>query len=189
MTKAASTSIESELSNFFNISISGEHIVKHINFRNYESKVLPMLSNFVSTERIETMCIIREPVSWVRSWYKYRSRESILQTGKKNNYCGHLTFEQFVLEYMKPSKRESFANLNTQWDFVKDKNNELGINHLFKYDELDTFKNFVEKRIGKSLTIPSLNVSPNVDSDLSAETSKKLKRYLAKDIELYEGIK
>ena len=43
--------------------------------------------------RYELVCIIREPIDWTASWWRYRSRPA---TVGKASYTGDMSFDEFA---------------------------------------------------------------------------------------------
>lgn len=66
--KAGSTEVEQALGNLVDFRFSRRR--KHLNARVYHSRVVP----FLKTSLNEVIAVIREPMDWLRSWYRYRVR-------------------------------------------------------------------------------------------------------------------
>lgn len=75
MPKCASTSIEMALQNYMDIVVRGP--AKHTNYRRYERFCRPFLDQFCKQQKLETVCLIREPLDWLKSWYRYRTRDEL----------------------------------------------------------------------------------------------------------------
>ena len=48
--------------------------VKHINWGKYQRQIRKMLENLTDGP-FETFGIVRHPLDWMESWYRYRHRE------------------------------------------------------------------------------------------------------------------
>ena len=55
------------------LSIQDPPELKHATFIRYNRFIRPMYDIVCSTQ-LDTMAVIREPISWMRSWYRYRQR-------------------------------------------------------------------------------------------------------------------
>lgn len=60
--------------------------------------------------------IMRKPVSWVESWYRYRARDQLAPPDhpQHQNYTGHLSFPEYmeaVLEW----RPRSYAQIHSQF--------------------------------------------------------------------------
>ena len=71
--KTGSTAIEDRLRPACNIILQGNPHTKHINVREYRAHVAPMLRQFGAPD-IELCAVIREPLDWLGSWFRYRQR-------------------------------------------------------------------------------------------------------------------
>ena len=69
--KTGSTAVEQTLGNLADIRFSRRR--KHQNARFYHNRVAPFLKASLS-ETNEVIAVIREPMDWLRSWYRYRVR-------------------------------------------------------------------------------------------------------------------
>ena len=68
MPKCASTSIEATLNPYSQLYTSRHPKVKHTNDSKYQRFIKP----FLNQDDIEVVCLMREPISWLHSWYRYR---------------------------------------------------------------------------------------------------------------------
>ncbi|EET48124.1 sulfotransferase family 2 domain-containing protein [Thalassobium sp. R2A62] len=130
----------------------------------------------------EAMAVVREPISWLSSWYRYRHRETL--AGHPNSTIG-ISFDDFCLEYMK-GKRRDFANLGSQSKFLLTGDNELGVTHLFKYEDQPRLISFLEARLNHKIELPQANVSPQMNLELSEEVEERLRRKCALEFAVWE---
>jgi len=181
MPRTASTSIEAALLPFADIAFKGYPRFKHINLSIFNLRLRPFLeaNNFGS---IETIAIFREPISWLASWYRYRASPDI--RFRQNSTAG-VTFNEFVEAYLM-EERPDFAKVGQQRRFVKDKTSDCGIDHLFKFENLTGFKEFMSDRFLSEFDFVPSNASVDRDLGLSPDLKKQLVDYFAKDYEIYE---
>ncbi len=178
--KCASTSIEKALDPYSQLSTSPHHKLKHKNFRQYERHIKP----FINQKNMEVVCLMREPISWLNSWYRYRCRPRIKNSP---NYCGNLTFQEWIEEYLL-EERPSRSNIGVQNTFFSNSKGEIGVDKIFKYENLEEIIKFFESKVGKTIEIPQLNKSPEIDFHLKPETIEKLKEVLKDDYKIYESL-
>ncbi len=88
---------------------------------------------------------------------------------------------------MLPNPRP-FARVGQQYNFVRNKNGKIGVDKLFKYDDLSSFQSFISDLLQKEIKIPMVNVSPSTKLNLSSSTTGQLKKYLTNDYKLYNSI-
>lgn len=186
MKKCASTSIEATLRPYSDI-ILPVNPFKHTSYRNYHKYLMPYLEEMAGTDDFETICLVREPVSWLNSWYRFRSRPALLDPRHKNhkNSTRHISFDQFIEQYMSPEP-PSCANVGTQYDFARNDAGEIGIDTIFCYENMEYFLNYMSSKIGVDLKLGYINISPKSDKIPSLEYEKLLEKYIPDDFDLYE---
>ena len=157
--------------------------LKHAPVYRYNRFFRPMFDK-MGAENMETLAVMREPVSWLGSWYRYRQRP--FMSGKPNSTDG-ISFDDFVDAYCK-GNRPGFANVGSQAKFLEPRPNGTRVTHLFRYEDQPALIAFLEARLETSLSLDRVNVSPKGDLDLSPRTEAKFRRKCAKEFELYESI-
>lgn len=181
--KTASTAIEITLGNLCDIRLSKNPPVKHTPYRKYKRFLAPYIATVTDSEP-DRIAAFREPVDWLGSWYRYRSRPEL--TGNRNSTNG-ISFDQFVEGYLQ-DRQPSFSRVGSQAKFVTDKNGTLGMTHLFRYDQIDTMVEFMAKRLKRQINLPHSNVSPKAELSLSPALLKELQTAHAQDFEIYDTI-
>jgi hypothetical protein len=179
--KTASTSIEMALGPHCDIRLAKTPNAKHTPLRKYKRFLEPFVQTLVTGEA-DTVAMIREPVEWLGSWYRYRGRESL---NGKSNSTANISFNQFIEGYLSEPQPE-FAHVGSQSRFLSDKDGKLGVDYLFCYEDMAGLLRFLENRLGRQVTIGRLNVSPVAELALSPELHKELRRRFAQDFEIYE---
>lgn len=162
--KTGTTAIEGALGARASLVLRDPPGLKHTPAFRFERFVQPYF-NTVDTTAFETMAVIRHPVDWLGSWYRYRSRPVL--AGKANS-TEDISFDDFVREYCK-DKPKSFANVGSQARFVKDKDGGRGVTHLFRYEDQAALLAFLEERLSVRLDLPRVNVSPIRPMSLSPD--------------------
>ncbi|WP_128253910.1 hypothetical protein [Falsirhodobacter deserti] len=179
--KTGSTAIESALEALSAISVTRPPLLKHTTVHRYHRFIGPYLKA-ASGHDFEVMALMREPRDWLGSWFRYRTREAA-EDGKATR---GMTFEEFVRAYAS-DPQPAFADVGSQERFLRPRNGE-GVDHLFRYEEIDRFIAFLEDRLDCAITLPRLNVSPPGSLDLSAEAETLWRQACAPDLELYGRI-
>ena len=179
MTKTGSTAIEDALAPHCDIVMSGHPGLKHMRLRRFERFVRPLLGG----AQVETVSVIREPVEWLGSWYRYRQRPAIAGGVKST---GGITFERFLRDWLREEPPEH-ARVGRPSEFLAPAPNGPPLDHLFRYDEFDTFAAFLERRFGRTLATSRMNVSPVLSLEAPADLLAEVRAALAPDYALYEG--
>ncbi len=182
--KTASTSIELALGTTCDIRISKVPNAKHTPYRKYQRLLEPFIMTLTGDEP-DTVAVIREPIDWLGSWYRYRSRPEL--NGMKNS-TAEISFNQFIESYLSEDPKP-FARIGSQAKFMSDKNGDVGMSHLFRYEDIDGLVRFMQNRIGKQFQLGRANQSPKADLDLSADLRSELVTALSPDFEIYERLK
>lgn len=184
--KCASHSIEAMLKPYSDIAFLNMPVLRHTNYVEYAHYIKPYLDAKFGSNQIETICLIREPVSWLNSWYRFRLRNALRNPkhpSHKNSTYG-VEFSEFIQAYMSPNP-PSYANVSSQFGFVRDQNHQVGIDTIFRYENIEDFVEYMSQRIGKKLRITNLNTSPKkvYKSDIASWASQ-IKRGLDNKLNL-----
>lgn len=180
--KTGSTSIEVALSPLAALVIQRPPVLKHTTVHRYHRFVGPYLA--AASGHPFTVCaLIREPRDWLGSWYRYRSREDA-EAGKSTRT---VSFDEFVRAWCSDPQPD-FAAVGSQARFLKPRDGK-GVDHLFAYDRIDRFVDFLEDRLGCGITLPRENVSPPGTTELDPATERLLEARAADDFALYRSVR
>lgn len=176
--KTASTAIETALAPHASVVVLRPPQLKHTNAQKYHRQVAPFLGD-AKGERFVTTAVMREPLDWLGSWYRYRTREG--EVPEKSTRA--MSFEDFVLAYCQSDQPE-FAKVGAQANFLTPEGYRP-VDHIFRYDRMNRFVRFLEKRLGLDIKLPVENVSPAEKLTLSAAGHARLRDFAARDFALY----
>lgn len=182
-TKVGSTSMESELKKISQIHLYGTPAIKHMSLQDLEHKIAPiLLSKELNIKSYYKFSVIREPVSWVISWFNYHSLKKFKH--EKQKYLGETSFEDYLEQVL--SEKIGYISKGQGWRFQSDR---------FKMDKLiclenldDEVKNLSEK-FKVELELPKLNqstVKRVSKSDLSKKQIARIEEYFIEDVNLYQ---
>ena len=181
--KTGTTAYQTALAGRADMVISDPPLLKHAPVYRYNRFIRPMFLNVCDAE-MELMAVMRDPVSWLSSWYRYRQRP--FMKDKPNNTFG-ISFDEFVLAYMK-GKRPGFAEVGSQLKFLERQPNGTGVTHLFRYEDQPRLQKFLEDRLNVKLSLAQENVSPAMEVSLSPDTEERFRRKFAEEFALYDSI-
>lgn len=179
--KTGTSSYESVLSPHADVVISDPPELKHATVYRYNRFLRPMFEK-VGAEHMDLLAVIRDPVTWLESWYKYRRRPFL--DGRPTS-TKDISFDQFVQAYCQ-DKRPPFANVGSQAKFVEARPNAAQVNLLFAYENQPALQNYLEDRLNLSLNIPRINVSPEADLSLSRDSRHLLETTCPADFSIWE---
>ena len=180
--KSGSTAIASALESLAQVSIQRPPLLKHTNVHRYHRFIGPYLAA-ASGGPFIVVALMRDPRDWLGSWYRYRQRDIVTDPKKQTT---SISFDEFVAGWCSDPQPE-FAAVGSQARFLAP-NNGTRVDHLFRYEAIDGFVEFLEDRLNCEIVLPRLNVSPTASLDLSPQTEARLKIAAARDFDLYAAV-
>ncbi|MEO0355149.1 MAG: hypothetical protein AAF268_10010 [Cyanobacteria bacterium P01_A01_bin.3] len=155
--KCASSSVHAALAPYGEIAIKTPPPLKHTKYRDYIRYIQPYLIDRVNAEPLETTCIVREPVDWLYSWYRFRSRYKAL--GEEQS-TAEIEFPEFVESYMSPHPPKYASDMGGQYNFVRNEAGDIGVDTIFAFDKLDDYVAYMSAKVGAAIELKTLNTSP-----------------------------
>lgn len=192
--KTGTTALDNALVSRSSIAVSNPPQLKHIQYHKFMTFVAPWIEAQAGLARrdYEVVSVMREPVDWLGSWYRYRSRDALRDAGgkkKKGAYTGNVSFEEFVQEVLKPKReRRNFAHLGSPCGVALTAEGAIGCDRIFPYEDLSGLYEMIETRTKKPLEIAKLNISPQGDMTLSDETRAALKQAWSFAFDLHSSL-
>lgn len=183
MPRAGSTSVERALEPICDIQFRENPRVKHMNYRRYNNHMGRYLKA-MKIDGVITTALFREPIEWLGSWYRYRSRPDAL--GTPNSTAGK-SFDEFVAAYLMDEPPQ-FAKVGQQSDFVKGPETDCGIDYLFRFDRLIDLQRFLSERLSADLSFVPKNESPVMDLPLSPALDTAIRARFATDYRIYNEV-
>jgi Sulfotransferase family len=180
--KTGSTAIEAALGPLASVAIQRPPVLKHTSVRRYWQSFAPFLEK-AADERFTVVAMMREPVDWLGSWYRYRQRDGIR---KPENSTKGLSFDAFVDAYLSKS-RPPYADVGRQGAFLAPEGTR-GADRIFQYERIEGLVDFLEDRLDCEIVLPRLNVSPPGTVALSPDTEARLREKLAEDFALHASL-
>ena len=181
--KTGTTAYQAALAPFADLAITDPPALKHAPLYRYNRFIRPMYERVCGVD-LEILAVVREPISWLGSWYRYRQRPFL--AGKPNSTAGK-NFDEFVRAYTM-DKRPAYADVGSQSTFLKAPEGGAAVKYLFRYDDQVSLQRFLSDRLEQSFTLQQKNVSRKAPLDLTAETEQRLRDRNAADFDLYSNI-
>jgi hypothetical protein len=157
--------------------------LKHAPVYRYNRFFRPMFEKMGAPD-MELVAVIREPLSWLGSWYRYRQRPAL--DGRPTSTKG-VSFDAFLVaccEHDPPA----FARVGSQAKFVEARPNGTAVAQFFRYEDQAGFQDFLRKRLGDLPEIPIINVSPALNLSISSDVEAQVRRARAAEFALWESI-
>ena len=180
--KTGSTAIAAALESLAAVSIQRPPLLKHTTVHRYRRFIGPFLEA-ASKDTFTLVALMREPTDWLGSWYRFRQRDET-DAGKSTQ---GISFDEFVRAWCQ-EERPDFADVGSQGKFLRPRQG-VGVDRLFRYEEIDSFVHFLEERLDCEITLPRLNVSPPGATELTAETRRLLQEFAEEDFSLYATLR
>ena len=180
--KTGSSALERAFGGLASTMILDPPGLKHSSARRYRREIEPWLTRGGQWPH-ETMALIREPVDWLGSWYRYRLRPQI--AGEDSSTRG-VEFNDFVRAWMSPDP-PAFARIGSQARFLCGPRGRLLVDHLFRYEDFDRALSFLNTRLGSEIAPGQVNVSPKLGLALSDDVQEDLRSHAARDFALWES--
>jgi hypothetical protein len=181
--KTGSTAIESALDSMAAVSIQRPPLLKHTTVQRYHRFIGPYLE-VASGHPFTVVALMREPRDWLGSWYRYRQRDDLTDPARSTR---GVSFDDFVQGWC-ADPQPDFAAVGSQARFLAPKNDK-GLDRLFRYEEIETFIDFLEDRLGCEIILPRMNVSPTAPMELQPKTEALLRKAAAADFALYDTLR
>ncbi|WP_415920643.1 gamma-glutamyl kinase [Tateyamaria sp. SN6-1] len=181
--KTGTTAYEDALKPYADMVILEPPMLKHAPVYRYNRFMRPMFLKVCDTDP-EIMAVMREPISWLSSWWRYRQRPFMKD---KPNATHGISFDDFVLAYMK-GKKPGFADVGSQARFLETQPNGTGVTHLFRYETQERLQQFLSERLGVTFQLERHNVSPAIPAELSSDVEARFRRKFAEEFALYDSI-
>lgn len=180
--KTGSTAIQAALESMATMAIQRPPVLKHTSVARFHRFMGPYLEA-ASGSPFTVVALMREPRDWLGSWFRYRQRDDIPDQARST---AGMTFDTFVRDWC-ADPQPAHAAVGTQSRFLAPKADK-GLDHLFRYEEIDHFVAFLEDRLDCEILLPRLNVSPHAALDLAPATEAMLRKAAARDFALYETL-
>lgn len=181
--KTGTSSLEAALSPLCDIRFVGSPRVKHMTAQTFHRFMVPYLKR-IGVQEVETVCVVREPVDWLGSWYRYLARGAIRHSPRSTR---SLSFAQFVEGYLS-TPQPPYATVGRPAHFVGARKGKPLVTHLYRYEDLPQLVRFLRDRFGTRFDLPSLKVSPRADLVLPPELRRRLETECAAEFELYASL-
>lgn len=179
--KTGSTAIEMALESLASAALQRPAALKHTDIGTYGRHLGPWLAAQTG-EAFTTVALMREPVEWLRSWYRFKLRDDHEDPGHAMEGIG---FADFAAQYARPEGPAQLG-IGSQAAFLTE--GPARVDRIFRYEQIDAFVDFLEGRLDCAIELPRINVPPSVDVNLPGDAEAELRLAMAADLALYDRI-
>ena len=132
--------------------------------------------------------IVRNPYTRLFSAYNFLKKGGINSFDKAFNekvLVNYNSFDDFVLNYLTPETIYSYIHLLPQFEFLVDENDEINIDFVGRYENLENDFKTIKKKLNLNIQLPHLNnFKSSSNQPISTEVKNKIYYLYRKDFEL-----
>lgn len=162
--KTGSSALSAALAPFASIEVRDPPGLRHTGAEGFHRHIAPFLASRGGTG-FETFAIMREPIDWLGSWYRYRARPEVdglpVSTAR-------LSFDAFLRAWCE-TPRPEVARVGDQASFLAPKGGPR-VDRIYRYEDLAAAIAFLEARLERPIALPRSNVSPRRRMDVAPQT-------------------
>ena len=173
--------LEAALADRADVSAGGTAQLKHCNVSGFERDV--ERAQCRSDRAYLRLCVIREPLDRLRSWYKYRL---LPQFDDAKSSTKGMSFEEFILDQL-DAKNGTLPKIGNQRRFVSRRDGSIGMHRMYAYTHLAQMIDELSSVLGP-IELAHSNVSPAANTDISEPTLAALKEARAPEFALYDQV-
>jgi hypothetical protein len=177
--KTGTTALEETLAPLAAVVVQRPPQLKHTGANKYHKFLAPYVGDG-KEHKFQIVGVMREPVDWLGSWYRYRQRGE--EVSEKSTH--HVSFDDFVRAWCQ-HKPPEFAKVGSQANFLAPEGGRH-CDRIFRYERFGRFVGFLENKLQTRIELPQVNVSPKGETALSPEVTALMRDFAAREFEIYE---
>ncbi|GAA1905021.1 hypothetical protein GCM10009737_02210 [Nocardioides lentus] len=182
MPKCASTAVEEVLEPHARVILRGEF--KHTNYTAFTQRIEPVLAGGGHRrESYEVVCLFREPVGWLESWWRYRSRPELKEGPKAHNYTGDMSFTEFVDRYVE--RHPSLLGIGRPARFCSLQAERVGVDRVLRYESTDVWQGWLTEKVGQDLGFRQTNVSAKRPAELDPGVRRRAVDFFGPEYDIW----
>lgn len=176
--KTGTTALEAAFGPHADAAIHNPPGLKHMGVAKWRSQLAPVFER-KGKRPLETVAVMREPVDWLSSWWRYRQRPAL--DGQQNSTAGQ-DFDAFIAAWLSDDPPPS-ASVGSQARFLGG-----GVDHLYRYEDLPRLARFLEERIGVQAPLERRNVSPVLEIEADPGREALIRRERPEEYALWDRL-
>lgn len=180
-TKTGSTSIQRAFRRYASLEVRRPPKMKHMPVRAFNAAWVPVFEfHGFPRESYELLAVVRHPVDWTASWWRYRSRPELRG---EPTWTGETSFEEFAEKILARELR-----LGGHGRFVTDETGKVAVERVYRYEHLEEMVAWMADRLGiETPTLPRTNASPSRPVTMSRSLRHRLEEHYSRDMAVYEN--
>lgn len=182
--KTGTTAIDRALNRRAPITIKGSAYGKHMSMLEYRKFLEPFALSVSDGQPYEHFALFREPMSWLSSWYRYRQSEQMKNPALSTRGIG---FDAFIEACLQP-KPPKFAVNRPQSSYVCHEDGTLGVERLFRYEDMDRAVAFLSERLEVEIELGEKNISAKIPVSLAPELDAACRARFRREFDIHDSI-
>ena len=180
MTKTGSTAVERSFQRHAELVVRRPPRMKHATARTFDRVFVPVLEHYGHPrESYELVCVVREPVDWAHSWWRYRARPG---SERSAQHTGDVSFDEFAERIV-----AGVVDLGTATNFVRTRPGRPPVDRVYRYEHLDQAIGWMAGRLRVDVPpVGRVNTSPRAATPVADSTRRMLEEHYARDVALHE---
>ena len=192
--KTGTTALDNALAHRASVVINNPPEMKHINYKKFMKFMAPFIKaqTGLAREDYQVCSVMREPLDWLGSWYRYRTRDQLKKANhnRAQNYTGDVSFDAFLEEVLKPKgQKPSYAQVGSPCAVARKANGAIGCDYIFPYEDTSGLYALIEERTGKPVETKQMNVSPEMTLEVSDAIKAKIYAKYAFETDLHGSLR
>jgi len=180
--KTGSTAFHQAMGHKAEMFFSKANAVKHISPTRF-NKTFREFASTLAPNPLTTVAVMREPIEWLHSWYRYRSRDTLI--GQPNS-TADMSFDHFADAYLS-DQRPDFANVGSQGQFLTGGTGVSLVDQLWSYTAINDLTLHLSLHLDHEFKLKQMNTSPKMAMVLSPDNQRALEKHFALDYTLYQN--
>lgn len=185
--KAASTSLDHALGGYHE-QLPGSQPGKHQNAARFHQFTAPRLVELgYQRDDYALVCMFRDPVSWLESWWRYRQRDHTREN-RPGRYTGDIPFEEFVRLFVTDKQATGIRGRPAQF-IATDAARGQRLDRIFSVERPDAWQEWFTEQVGEPVTVPQRNrASAARPPELADDLQAALREFFAPEYEVVDHL-
>lgn len=190
MPKCASTSLEAALAPRADVVLRRNPGLKHIGCRGFYRHLEPLLKRTgYPRDDYELVTLFREPIAWLDSWWRYRSRPG-LRRRDSDSFAGDMGFEEYAERYMAGGDDGPVVSGRPARFITRGPRFTVGLDRVFALEASDVWSGWIEEKVGAPVEVARHNRSTvRAGTEVPDSLRRRLEEHFALEYDVYERLR
>jgi hypothetical protein len=191
--KTGTTALHEAISGDASIAFRTPPHMKHMTYGKFMRVLAPWLATSgFKRKNVTFVSVMREPIDWFASWYKYNSRSQLASPNSKGyaRYTGDITFDEYLEALLLPQKEApEYAKLGGPCSVAMNNSGQIGVDLLYPYTAMDELVAFLSDKLDRRIELGKANTSVSRDTNASPQMVAKTRAARKFEFDLYDTLR